>query len=117
MQSGTYCPPPAPAAFIARGSHHGRVRSSQRPFRSKIDWGELRLLLAYIAFFGTLLVAPLWSRFVLRESSGGWAGAVAVIVGLAAFVGLWRYLSRPVRPEDEGDDLLHRRGWQRPESR
>jgi hypothetical protein len=93
------------------------VRSSQRPFRSKIDWGELRLLFAYVAFFGTLLVMPLWSRIVLRESDGGWAGVVAVIVGFAAFVALWRYLGRPVRPEDEADDLLHRRGWQRPGSR
>lgn len=105
------------ARSTARGSHDGRVGSGQRPFRSKIDWAELRLLIAYIAFFGTLLVAPLWSQIVLRESNGGWAGVVAVIVGLAAFVGLWRYLRRPVRPEDEGDDLLHRRGWQRPESR
>jgi hypothetical protein len=93
------------------------VKFSPRPFRSKIDWGDLRLLLVYVAFFGTLLVMPLWSRFVLRESAGGWTGLVAVIVGLAAFIALWRYLSRPVRPKDEGDDLLLRRGWQRPDSR
>lgn len=93
------------------------MRSGQRPFRSKIDWGELRLLFAYVAFFGTLLVMPLWSTLVLGESNNGWAGVVAFIVGLAAFVVLWRYLGRPVRPEDERDDLLHRRGWQPPDSR
>jgi hypothetical protein len=59
---------------------------------------------------------PLWSTLVLREASNRWAGAVAFIVGLAAFVVLGRYLGRPVRPEDERDDLLHRRGWQRPDS-
>src|SRR5947208_1695314 len=69
-------------AVTPRASHHGPVRSSQRPFRSKIDWGDLRLLLAYVAFFGALLVMPLWSGIVLRESNGGWAGLVAVIVGL-----------------------------------
>ena len=100
---------------MASASHHGRVRSGQRPFRSKIDWGELRLLFGYVAFFGTLLVMPLWSRIVFRDSDGGWAGVVAVIVGFAAFIALWRYLGRPVRPEDEEDDLLHRRGWQRPD--
>jgi protein-S-isoprenylcysteine O-methyltransferase Ste14 len=93
------------------------VRSSRRPFRSKIDWGELRLLFAYVVFFGTLLVMPLWSTIVLRQSNSGLAGVVAFIVGIAAFVVLWRYLGRPVRPEDERDDLLHRREWQRPDSR
>ena len=75
------------------------------------------MLFLYVAFFGTLLVMPLWSSIVDRESKGGWAAVVAVIVGLAAFIALWRYLGRPVRPEDEGDDLLHRRGWRRPDSR
>jgi protein-S-isoprenylcysteine O-methyltransferase Ste14 len=70
-----------------------------------------------VAFFGTLLVMPLWSTLVLRQSDNRLAGVVAFFVGLAAFVVLWRYLGRPVRPEDERDDLLHRRGWQRPDSR
>lgn len=117
MHHGTYCPPPGQTALTVTASHHGHVSSGQRPFRSKIDWGELRPLFLYVAFFGTLLVMPLWSRIVLGESNGGLASVVGVIVGLAALIALWRYLSRPVRPEDEGDDLLHRRGWQRPDSR
>lgn len=90
------------------------MTSRERPFRSKIDWAELKLVFAYVAFFGTLLVMPLWSLIILRDSSVGWIGIVPVLVGLAAFTALWRYLGRPVRQEDQMDDLFHRRGWQRP---
>lgn len=91
--------------------------ASGRRFRSKVGWEELLPLLAYVAFFSPMVVMPLWSTLVVGETGGGWVGVVAFVVGMVAFVALGRYLGRPVRPEDEADDLFHRRGWRRPERR
>ncbi len=64
-------------------------------FVSPQAWGII------IAILGTLVFVPVGLELFGQDHGNRWAEALMLLVGLWGSVALWRYLARPVRPEDE----------------